>query len=191
MDGGSVCRAGFDAAVNRAAVRNRHNPPMLSQPSTPTLMRGTLLQVNTSPGGMPKLPVLTPIAVTKTGVTGDRQRNRKYHGGPDRAICLFSTELYDLLRDKGIDLPPGSVGENFTTQGIDLQRLSKGDLLRVGGCTIQLTNIRVPCNQLKKWDEDLPELIVGQSGWVARVIEEGAVHAGDEVHLLPRESPSR
>src|SRR5262245_44265306 len=114
---------------------------------------------------MPKLPVAGPVLVTASGLAGDAQRNRKYHGGPDRAVCLFSIELYDYLRDKGIDLAPGSVGENFTTADLDLQRLAKGDRLRVGHCTIQITDVRVPCHQLKIWDPDLPELIVGHSGW--------------------------
>jgi MOSC domain-containing protein YiiM len=91
-------------------------------------MQGTLLQHNVSKGGMPKLPVLF-ARVTPTGVEGDRQRNKKYHGGPNRAVCVYSTELYDRLRSLGIDLQPGAVGENFTTTGIDLQRLSRGDRL--------------------------------------------------------------
>jgi MOSC domain-containing protein YiiM len=146
-------------------------------------MKGSLLQLNVSRGGMPKLPVLQ-AQVTVEGVAGDWQKNRKYHGGADRAICLFSTELYDRLRGMGIDLAPGAVGENFTTTGIDLQRLAKGDRLRVGQCLIEITNVRVPCRNLKQWDADLPELIMGFSGWVARVVEEGLVQAGDGVEKV-------
>ena len=50
-------------------------------------MPATLAQVNVSPGGMPKSAVLV-ARVTFSGVEGDKQRNRKYHGGPDRAVCL-------------------------------------------------------------------------------------------------------
>ena len=150
-------------------------------------MTGTLLQLNVSPGGMPKLPVMF-ARVTANGVDGDKQRNRKYHGGPDRAVCLYSTELYDRLRSLGIDLQPGAVGENFTTTGIDLQRLGKGDRLRVGDeCVIEITNVRVPCAGLKKWDADLPELIVGYSGWVAKVVADGTVRPGDRVDVLTPE----
>src|SRR5205823_370939 len=91
-------------------------------------MVGILVQVNVSNGGMPKLAV--PAArVTRFGVEGDRQRNHKHHGGPNRAVCLFSEELYDRLRDKGVDLTNGSAGENFTTRGLDLNALNKGDRL--------------------------------------------------------------
>lgn len=149
-------------------------------------MKATLTQVNVSEGGMPKLPVRA-ARVTRHGLDGDYQRNKKYHGGPNRAICIFSEELYDWLRDKGIDLKNGSVGENFTTRGLDLNALSKGDRLRLGdGCLIEITDVRVPCSQLKKWDVDLPELIVGHSGWVAKVVEEGEVKQGDAIEVVSR-----
>ena len=149
-------------------------------------MPAVVTQLNVSGGGMPKQPVLQ-ARVTPGGVEGDRQRNLKYHGGPDRAVCLYSEELYDELRDAGVDMAAGSVGENFTTRGLDLRTLAKGDRLRVGGaCVIELTDVRVPCRQLKMWDADLPELIVGRSGWVARVVTEGLVRPGDPVELVRR-----
>jgi MOSC domain-containing protein YiiM len=147
-------------------------------------MTAVLVQVNVSPGGMPKLPVPSAF-VSADGVEGDRQRNLKYHGGPARAVCLYSEELYAWLREQGVPVTNGNVGENFTTRGLDLSRLAKGDRLRVGACTIEITNVRVPCSQLKKWDVDLPELIVGHSGWVARVVEEGTVRPGDPIEILP------
>ena len=147
-----------------------------------------LVQLNVSPGGMPKLPV-DAARVTKDGVAGDWQKNRKYHGGPNRAVCIYSEELYADLQTEGLDLVSGAFGENFTTRGLNLQRLRKGDRLRVGGergCTIEITNIRVPCNSLKKWSPALPQLITGRSGWVAKVLKEGEVRPGDAITLLPR-----
>ncbi|MBC8106126.1 MAG: MOSC domain-containing protein [Anaerolineae bacterium] len=147
---------------------------------------GTLAQLNVSPGGMPKLPILA-ARVTVEGVPGDWQKDRRYHGGPDRAICLFSEELYNWLRaDFSIDMTFGSVGENFTTCGIDLLALKPGDRLRVGECTIEITEVRIPCRNLKKWDERLPHVIEGHSGWVAKVVVEGDVKPGDAVEVVLR-----
>jgi MOSC domain-containing protein YiiM len=146
-------------------------------------MPAIVTQINVSPGGMPKLPVLQ-AQVTAAGVAGDRQRNLKYHGGADRAVCVYSEELYEWLRDYGINVANGQIGENFTTRGLDLDALKPGNLLRVGGCVIEITKVRVPCNQLKMWDPDLPEVIVGRSGWVARVIEEGLVAPGDPIERI-------
>ena len=143
-------------------------------------LHGQLAQLNISSGGMPKLPIESAM-VTVDGVKGDWQKNRKYHGGQNRAICIYSEELYAGLRDDGVKVNNGDIGENFTTRGINLQHLKKGDRLKVGECIIELTDIRVPCYQLKKWDVDLPELIVGRSGWVAKVVKEGIVKAGDEI----------
>jgi MOSC domain-containing protein YiiM len=155
-------------------------------------MPGTLVQIATSNGGMPKLPALVGV-VTRDGVQGDWQKNRKYHGGPDRAICLYSVELYDYLRTRGIDLQPGAVGENFTTQGIDLLAMAVGDCLQFGrgpgGCVIQITDVRVPCRNLNQWDPRLLKVINGHSGWVARVLQPGTVHPGDPVQLSPRPEP--
>ena len=149
-------------------------------------MHGQLAQLNISRGGMPKLPIPEAM-VTVDGVKGDWQKNRKFHGGPNRAICIYSEELYQALRDAGVNVKNGDVGENFTTTGLNLQHLKKGDRLTVGQCIIELTDIRVPCHQLKKWDVDLPELIVGRSGWVAKVVKEGTVKQGDQIELM-RES---
>ncbi|HEX8523576.1 MAG TPA: MOSC domain-containing protein [Tepidisphaeraceae bacterium] len=147
--------------------------------------KATLIQLNVSDGGMPKLPVMF-AQVTKDGITGDRQRNLKYHGGSDRAVCLFSVELYEWLRTQGVDLSYGTVGENFTTRGIDLDALVKGDQLQVGDCVIELTDIRIPCTNLNHFASDLKRIIKGHSGWVAKVIVEATVKPGDAIRLIGR-----
>jgi MOSC domain-containing protein YiiM len=147
-------------------------------------MSATLVQLSTSGGGMPKLAV-EEARVTRDGVGDDWQFNRKYHGGCDRAVCLYSTELYDWLAEQhNVRLGPGSVGENFTTTGVDLQCLKPGDRLRVGGCLIEITKVRVPCNSLNQWDPRLLEIIEGHSGWMARVIEPAIVRSGDVIEIL-------
>lgn len=151
-------------------------------------MAAILAQINVSDGGMPKLPV-AEARVTITGLIGDRQKHTKFHGGPKRAVCIYSEELYHWLRDShGIDLTNGQLGENFTTRGLDLGALKPSDRLSLGDCVIEITGVRTPCNQLRKWDEDLPELIVGRSGWVAKVVEEGTVRRGDAIALIDQSS---
>jgi MOSC domain-containing protein YiiM len=158
--------------------------PRVDQP----IARGVLAQLNISPGGMPKLPIES-ARVSVEGVAGDWQRDRNYHGGSNRAVCLFSEELYAWLRaEHGIDLMNGSVGENFTTRGIDLWALAPTDRLRVGDeCIIEITDVRIPCRNLNQWDPNLLKVIVGRSGWVARVIVEGDVKSGDTVEVTRRD----
>jgi MOSC domain-containing protein YiiM len=71
---------------------------------------------------------------------------------------------------------------------VGLMQLHIGDRLRVGAeCLIELTDVRAPCRQLKKWDGRFPNLILGRSGWLAKVVAEGEVRAGDIISLVPRE----
>lgn len=132
---------------------------------------------------MPKLPI-PEARVMFNGVVGDVQRTPKVHGGPDRAICLYSEELYQWLRDQGVNVSPGQIGENFTTRGLDLSTLARGDRLRIGSSIIEITKVRVPCHQLRKWDPDLPEIIMGRSGWMAKVIEEGTARLGNLIEFV-------
>lgn len=152
-------------------------------------MSGALIQVSVSKGGMPKRAVRS-ARVSAHGVDGDKQQNLKYHGGADRAVCLFSDELYGWLREKGVPLEHGAVGENFTTRGIDLNELGVGDQLRVGECLIEITDVRTPCRNLNQWHPDLLKLMKGRSGWVAKVIEEAVVEPGDAIEIV-RQTPRR
>lgn len=153
-------------------------------PTHNTPVSAVLVQINISQGGMPKLPV-AEAQVTFNGIVGDRQRTPKIHGGPDRAVCIYSEELYQWLNEQGVPVAAGQIGENFTTRGLDLSFLKRGDRLRVGTCIIEITKVRTPCYQLKKWDADLPEIIIGRSGWMAKVIEEGTVRPGDAIKQIP------
>lgn len=66
---------------------------------------GRVAQINVSPGGVPKLPVAS-AQVTAQGLVGDRQKNLKYHGGPDRALCLWSLEVIETLLAEGHPIAP-------------------------------------------------------------------------------------
>jgi len=67
---------------------------------------GTVHQISISQGGVPKRPVPS-ATVTETGVEGDRHRNPRLHGGPQRAVCLFSLEVIERLRAEGHPIAPG------------------------------------------------------------------------------------
>ena len=143
-----------------------------------------LTHINISPGGIPKRSILV-AHVTRAGIESDRQKNLKYHSGLDRAICLYSHELYAELGADGIRLLPGDVGENFTTRDLDLMSLAPGDRLAVGECEIEITKIRVPCKQLNALHPDLMQKITGRSGWMARVLKGGTLHPGAPIERFP------
>ncbi|MCP5119950.1 MAG: MOSC domain-containing protein, partial [bacterium] len=88
-------------------------------------MRGTILQVNISEGGVPKRPIpegmLTPL-----GIEGDSCSNTSVHGGPLQAVLIICQESIDELCAKGYALFPGALGENQTTKGLDRHQISTG-----------------------------------------------------------------
>lgn len=153
---------------------------------------GWVVQVNVNPrGGVPKHSV--PSArVTRAGVAGDRQAHPGVHGGPQRAVCLFSLERIEGLRAEGHPIRPGSTGENLTLAGLDWDCIEPGRRLQVGDeVLLEIASYTVPCEQIRHslLDERFPRLSQRlHPGWsraYARVLREGTVHAGDAVSLLP------
>src|SRR3954464_9222889 len=98
----------------------------MNQPS------GRVEPINTSRGGVPKQPVFEAF-VTVDGVDGDRQRDRRFHGGPDRAVVLFSVDVIRALRSEGHRIAAGTTGENLTLSGVPWASIVPGTELTIGG----------------------------------------------------------
>lgn len=135
-------------------------------------------------GGIPKHPV-GEARVELLGLVGDRH---KYvlHGGADRALCLISTDTYESLREDDVDcVAPGTFGENVLTQGLDELTLRPGDQLRLGDeVVVEIHDIRAPCQTLKSVDPRFPDLMLGRSGWVCRVVETGSLRPGMAIRKM-------
>lgn len=160
-------------------------------------MDGLLLQINRSPGGVPKRPVGS-ARVTAGGVEGDGQADRRYHGGAHQALCLFDAATIDRLVAEGVKVFPGALGENFTTSGLDYRGVRIGDTYAVGSVVrFQITKPRVPCTTIQIYSPGIikrlwgPAVPWGESGFYARVVTKGTVAAGDPIRLarLGAEAP--
>ena len=110
---------------------------------------GRVVQVNVSAGGVPKLAV--PSArVGRLGLEGDTQAHRGVHGGPHRAVCLLAIEVIRRVAAEGHPIVPGSVGENLTTEGVELALLEPGTRLRFdGGLELELSAPANPCDTIR------------------------------------------
>ncbi len=146
-------------------------------------------QINVSDGGIPKRPVLE-AKVTKSGIAGDRQRNLKLHGGPERAICLYSLDLIERLQEEGHPIDAGSTGENLTLAGLDWNELAPGTRLTVGPeVRLQIASYCAPCELNACWFHDKVIERISQKtnpGWsrlYARVLAEGIVRPGDAIRI--------
>jgi MOSC domain-containing protein YiiM len=146
----------------------------------------TLVSINTSKGGAPKLP-LPSCAVTAKGLAGDRQRDLEYHGGPDRAVCLYSQDLIESLRAEGHPIGAGTIGENLTVAGVSWGEMVPGAKFDIGEVRVELTDYAAPCNNIAASFRDRRSGRVSQKahpGWsrlYARVLKEGTVRVGDSV----------
>jgi len=151
---------------------------------------GRVDQINTSDGGVPKLPA-AEAAVGWRGLEGDRQHDRAHHGRPWQALCLWGTEVIDALRAEGHPLHAGAAGENLTISGLDWPSLRPGARLRIGDVTAELTAYAVPCKKNGRWFSDgvfdrvHHDRHPGWSRLYASVLDPGTVRVGDEVVVEP------
>jgi MOSC domain-containing protein YiiM len=152
--------------------------------------QGVAAQLNRSGGGVPKLPV-EQVGIGFGGLTGDVQQNRRHHGRPWQAVCLWSAEVIEGLQAEGHPIGFGSAGENVTVRGLDWAAISPGSRLRVGSALLQVTSYAVPCVKNRQWfaDADITrmaqEVRPGSSRLYASVLAEGTVRQGDPVVLEP------
>ena len=155
------------------------------------MTEGAVHSINLSAGGVPKL-AQPDTFITAEGLRGDWQRDRRYHGGPQRAVCLYSLELIRALQAEGHPIAMGTIGENLTLTGIDWTMMVPGAALEVGAAALELTDYAGPCENIAGSFIDGGFLRVSQkkhAGWsrlYARVLREGAVRVGDGVRVQPR-----
>ena len=149
---------------------------------------GRITGLQRSNGGVPKLPVES-AAVSQGGMEGDRQRNRRFHGGPDRALCLYSQELIDALGAEGHPIVRGAVGENVTIAGLPWGRVRPGARLTLGEVEVEVTSYTSPCENIQGAFLDGRFVRISQRvhpGWsrvYVRIGRGGTLHVGDEVRL--------
>lgn len=153
-------------------------------------MSAYVFQLNVSRGGVPKLPV-PEAAVTPAGMEGDRQANRRFHGGPKRALCLYSLEEIRRLQAEGHPIAPGTAGENVTVSGLPWDALRPGVRLALGGeVVVEVTSYTAPCRTIAGSFADggfkriSQKRHPGESRVYCRVLRAGRLRTGDEVRVL-------
>lgn len=155
--------------------------------------RGRIESINVSRGGVPKKYVFV-VNVLKGGIEGDDQQNKVHHGGPERAVCLFSQELIDELQMEGHPISRGSTGENLTISGLKWLELVPGTRLRVGEVLLEVASYTAPCKKIRDsfsegyFNRISQKLFPGSSRLYARVLATGPIKTGDEVVVEPLNS---
>jgi MOSC domain-containing protein YiiM len=142
--------------------------------------------------GIFKYPVNHPIHLGKKDVVDDDVIDRKYHGGTDKAVYLYSADHYPFWKEKFPELTwdYGMFGENITVEGLQEKEIQIGDIYTIGSCRIQVSQPRQPCFKLGvrfETQKIVKEFIQAPfPGFYARVIETGEVQKNDSMQLSER-----
>jgi MOSC domain-containing protein YiiM len=111
--------------------------------------------------------------------------DRGFHGcahgrtGSKRQILLVDRETLDAM-----ELQPGIIRENITTEGINVNGLAIGQQLRVGEALLEVSAVCTPCDQLEKVRPGLRRELYGRRGMLCKVIEGGDIRSGDSIAKL-------
>lgn len=108
-----------------------------------------------------------------------------------RQVHLIGAEVFGELAAAGFAVGAGELGENVTTQGIELAALPVGARLRLGdAAVVEVTGLRNPCQQINEFQPGLMGALLGRdadggvvrkAGVMAVVLAGGDVRPGDEV----------
>lgn len=132
------------------------------------------------------------IILEKEDVIDDCVIDRRYHGGIDKACYLYSANHYQFWADlyPELTLNDGFFGENITINGLDESKIMIGDIYRIGGATIQVTQPRKPCYKLGivfNTQKVLKQFInADYPGVYVKVLEGNLIKQGDSMELIER-----
>lgn len=139
-----------------------------------------------------KRPAAGPVMVRRLNLDGDQQSDPVNHGGPDAAVYVYALEDYPFWEDHLQRRLPsyGWFGENLTVDGASSELMCFGDVWSAGGAVLQVTEPRSPCYKLDH-KMDVRNFAArfrrsGRVGFYNRVLQEGAVRAGDAAAVLER-----
>jgi MOSC domain-containing protein YiiM len=143
--------------------------------------------------GICKSPVSERLYLKKLGFAGNGVADLKHHGGPDKAVCVYSLNHYPYWEEVlGMKLPPAAFGENLSVSGLHEDDVCIGDIFHLGTAVVQVSQPRQPCRTLaaRYGRNDMMKLVVesGRTGFYFRVMKKGVVEAGDILIIKERDA---
>lgn len=160
-------------------------------------MTGSIVQINISPGGIPKRSI-AEAEVTPVGIRGDSWAHPQIHGGPNQAVLLITSEGLEELVAQGYPVFAGALGENLTTVGLDRRLIRVGQRYRVGDVVLEISKMRSPCATLDVYGPSINQAVYdaqvkagnassprwGLAGFYARVLKSGFILPKDIIELI-------
>ena len=145
--------------------------------------------------GICKIPVSGFLLLKKLGFEGDGVGDVNHHGGPDKAVCVYSTDHYPYWQEiMGMKLPVAAFGENLSVANLHEDDICIGDIFELGTALVQVSQPRQPCRTLaaRYGRDDMIRLVVdsGRTGFYLRVLREGQVEKGGML-ILKEQDPRK
>jgi MOSC domain-containing protein YiiM len=89
--------------------------------------------------------------------------------------------LVDVETLRAMDLAPGIIRENITTEGLDVNALQSGQRLRVGEIELEVSTPCEPCELMETIRAGLMTELACRRWMLCRVLKGGVVRRGDEI----------
>lgn len=157
---------------------------------------GSALRLGDMLTGICKASQDAPVQLTELGLDGDAVCDKKYHGGPDQAVYVYGGDDYEYWKtEHGLELDPGTFGDNLTISNLSSLSVSVGDRFRIAEVELEATAPRIPCATLGRHMDD-PKFPLAfrksqRSGFYCRVIQEGTLTRNADVqHVLTKMAES-
>ena len=99
--------------------------------------------------------------------------------GGKRQVLLVDRETLEAM-----DLQPGLIRENITTDGLNVNSLQIGQHLRVGEARLEVSAVCHPCDLMEAIRPGLRKKLWGRRGMLCRVLDGGLIHRGDSIEKL-------
>ena len=147
--------------------------------------------------GIDKQIVPTPITLSKLGLMED-EHDLTFHGGPDKAVLGYCVNHYPFWQasfpDRASRFVAGGFGENFVLSKMNERNVCIGDIVSIGSqAVLQVSLPRMPCFKLNhrfSLKNFAPKTYQSsRTGWYYRVLQEGAIKAGDKIKVVERPWP--
>lgn len=135
-----------------------------------------------SQSGQGKRTPQEKIYLDYAGVINDKF----YDKGRERSVLLTTQESYKIVKNQGISIEEGALGENILIEYNYPQSLSSGLQLKVGTVILEIAQNCTICNHLSVIDKKVPKLLKDDRGMFAKVIQAGCITKGDKIELIEK-----
>jgi MOSC domain-containing protein YiiM len=124
---------------------------------------------------------LPMVELSEVRAVGDKGFEGCAHGRPGskRQILLVDRETLEAM-----ELQPGIIRENITTDGLNVNSLEIGQLLRVGEARLEVSAVCTPCDRMEAIRPGLRKELWGRRGMLCRVLDGGMIRRGDPILRL-------